>query len=838
MTSAPPALNPNPVAGKNISASLKPALAWFRERRWKPFPFQLEAWSEFLAGRSGLIHAPTGTGKTFSVALPPLLEWLAESDNAGSPPKTVPLRVLWITPLRALANDTAKSIQEAVDGLAVPWTIELRTGDTSSALRAKQRERFPSILITTPESLSLLLSYPDTRAKMGSLKSIVVDEWHDLLGTKRGVQTELALARLRNWFPQLRTWGLSATLGNLPQALSVLMGQSAPEARLISGDMKKRVEVKTLLPKNIEKFPWAGHLGLNLLPQVIERIEQKRSTLLFTNTRSQTEIWFRALLNAKPEWASDIALHHGSIDRETRQHVEERLRNGTIRCVVCTASLDLGVDFSPVEQIIQVGAPKGVARMLQRAGRSGHQPGAVSNIFCVPAHALELVEFAAVRDAIAAGDLESRPPLEKPLDVLSQHLVTVALGGGFTESEMLAEVRGSYAYRDLTDQEWRWCMDFVTRGGNALQAYPQFLRVRFQDGRFAVTDSLISRMHRMSVGTITSDGSVTVRVVRGAVLGTVEESFIGRFKPGDRFSFAGHTLEFVRLRDMTAYVRRSKKLSGIVPQWMGGRMPLSSQLARAVREKLSQAKHGNFPGPEMQAAEPVLKIQQQWSRIPEPDELLIEQVQMKNERHHFIFPFAGRLVHEGLAALIAYRVSLLSPASIAVTLNDYGFALLSSSGVSLEEAQWRQVFSRERLLEDLLACLNSAELARRQFREIARIAGLVFQGYPGSGKSTRQLQSSSGLFYDVFARYDPQNLLLEQARREVLERQLEVSRLNGTLKEITDMKIVLQPIPRLSPLSFPLWASFVQAHVTSEKWAERVKRMALQLENAADQEQP
>ena len=818
---------------RDISVLLKPGLAWFRARRWKPFPFQLEAWSEFLAGRSGLIHAPTGTGKTLAVAMPPLLDWLAEFPNATSRPKSVPLQVLWITPLRALANDTSKSIQEAIDGLKLPWTVELRTGDTSSAVRAKQSKLLPSILVTTPESLSLLLSYPDTRQKMSSLKCIVVDEWHDLLVTKRGVQTELCLARLRHWFPQLRAWGLSATLGNLPEALSVLMGRNAPGARLISGDLKKRVEVTTLLPTNVEKFPWSGHTGLNLLPQVIERIEKKRTTLLFTNTRSQTEIWFKALLNAKPEWLGDIALHHGSIDRASRQEVEARLRSGTIRCVVCTASLDLGVDFSPVEQIIQVGAPKGVARMLQRAGRSGHQPGAVSRIFCVPAHALELVEFAAVRDAIAAGDLESRSPLEKPLDVLSQHLVTVALGGGFTETEMLAEVRGSYAYRHLTDEEWRWCLDFVTRGGSALRVYPQFLRVRFQDGRYVVTDQLISRMHRMSVGTITSDGSVTVRVVRGAVLGTVEESFIGRFKRGDRFSFAGHTLEFVRLRDMTAYVRRSKKLSGIVPQWMGGRMPLSSQLAHAVREKLSQARRGDFLGPEMQAAEPVLKIQQKWSRIPEPDELLIERVQMKNELHHFIFPFAGRLVHEGLAALVAYRVSLLSPASIAVTLNDYGFALLSSANLSLEESQLRQVFSPERLLDDLLACLNSAELARRQFREIARIAGLVFQGYPGSGKSTRQLQSSSGLFYDVFARYDPQNLLLEQARREVLERQLEVSRLSGTLQEITRMKIVMQPIARLSPLSFPLWASFVQAHVTSEKWTERVKRMALQLDTAA-----
>ena len=558
--------------------------------------------------------------------------------------------------------------------------------------------------------------------------------------------------------------------------------------------------------------------------------------MLFTNTRSQTEIWFRALLEARPDWANDIALHHGSIDRKVREEAEVRLRAGTIRCVVCTASLDLGVDFSPVEQVIQIGAPKGVARMLQRAGRSGHRPGAVSRIICAPAHALELVEFAAVREAIAARALESRIPLERPLDVLVQHLVTVALGSGFREEELLEEIRSTYAYRNLTREEWQWCLDFVTRGGQALKVYPQFSRVQSAEGNYTVPDPFIAGMHRMSVGTITSDSAMAVRIVRGAMLGTIEESFIGRLRPGDKFSFAGHALELVRVRDMTAHVRRAKKLSGVVPQWMGGRMPLSSQLAQGVRRKLSQARHGEFHGVEMQAVKPVLQIQNEWSRIPEPDELLIERLTMRDGVHHFIFPFGGRLVHEGLAALIAHRVSKQFPASIAVTLNDYGFALLSASPIQLDLSQWKTVLAPENLLEDLLACLNSAELARRQFREIARIAGLVFQGYPGSGKTTRQLQSSSGLFYDVFTRYDPENLLLNQARREVLERQLELSRLGSTLSDISKMKIVLVEIERLTPLAFPLWASFVQANVSSEKWSDRVKRMAQQLETIAAKE--
>lgn len=811
--------------------ALQRCLEWFASRGWTPFEFQRLAWKRYLDGGSGLVYSATGTGKTYAVALGPILEWLAEFPDETGWPATVPMRVLWVTPLRALANDTAATLTRLVSELGLPWTVELRTGDTSTALRARQRRRFPTVFITTPESLSVLLSYPETREHMAGIRSVVMDEWHELLGTKRGVQAELCMARLRRWFPSIRTWGLSATLGNLDEALAVLLGSASTPGQLISGELRKRIEVETLIPANVEAFPLAGHVGLNLLDEVLERIASRRTTLLFTNTRSQTEIWFQALQHAKPEWKNDIAIHHGSIERAAREEVEQRLRTGSLRCVVCTSSLDLGVDFSPVEQVIQVGAPKGVARMIQRAGRSGHQPGAISRIVCVPAHAFELVEFAAVREAMDDGALESRTPIEGPLDVLVQHLVTVALGEAFDAPDLLEEIRSSHAYRRLTDTEWQWCMDFVTRGGHALQAYPQFSRVRYDGGRYSVQDTAIARLHRMSVGTITSDGALAVRVLRGPILGTVEESFLSRLKPGARFAFAGQTLELVRIRDMTAYVRRSKSRNGAVSQWMGGRMPLSSQLARVVRQKLSEARAGTYAGPEMRAAASVIAIQERWSRIPEPDELLIERLRQRDGLHHFIYPFAGRLVHEGLAALASYRMSRLFPASIAITVDDYGFGLLSASALTLTEAQWREVFSPENVLEDLIGCLNSAELARRQFREIARIAGLVFQGFPGAGKTMRQIQASSGLFYDVFAQYDPGNLLLEQARREVFERQLEAQRLRATLNSLTGVKLVLCDISRLSPLSFPLWASFIQANISSEKWTDRVQRMAIQLQD-------
>ncbi|HEY2574483.1 MAG TPA: helicase-related protein, partial [Verrucomicrobiaceae bacterium] len=618
------------------------------------------------------------------------------------------------------------------------------------------------------------------------------------------------------------------------QALSVLIPDPSANQRLVTSRAGKReIILKTLLPRHIERFPWSGHIGLNLLPAVIRRIESRRTTLLFTNTRSQTEIWHQALLVARPDWSGDIALHHGSIDRAVREEVEARLRAGTVKCVVCTSSLDLGVDFSPVEQVIQVGGPKGIARMLQRAGRSGHRPGAASRIHCVPAHALELVEFAAVRDGIQGGDMESREPMDRPLDVLVQHLVTLGLGGGFQSAEALTEVRSTHAFRSLSDDEWNWTLDFITKGGRALGAYPQFQRVRLEGGRFFVPDPLVAKFHRMSVGTITSDATMLVKLRSGGNLGSIEEGFIARLRPGDGFFFAGRALELVRTHDMTAVVRPAKKVSRRIPQWLGGKMPLSSQLALAVRRKLAQARRGDFSGPEMQAVAPVMRLQAAWSFIPDPDELLIEHTVSREGFHYFVYPFAGRLAHEGLAALVGHRLGRSAPRTFGLTMNDYGFALSTTVPLELDETHWRRVLSPERLLEDLLDCLNATELARRQFREIARVAGLVFQGYPGTRKSMRQLQASSGLFFDVFARYDPDNLLLQQARREVLERQLEVRRLRLALETAQASRFVLRETKHLTPLAFPLWAMWLQGEVTSESWSGRVKRMVSELEAAA-----
>lgn len=822
---------------------------WFAAQGWTPFEFQRRTWLAYARGESGLVHAPTGVGKTYAVWLGPLVEYLTEIPSGArhqpsipvnerkaqrtARKRSAPLRVLWITPLRALASDTLQAMRAPVEALGLPWSIESRTGDTSASVRARQRDRLPTALVTTPESLSLFLTRPVTREAFASLRCVVVDEWHELLATKRGVQTELALARLRAWFPTLRVWGLSATLGNLKQAMEVLVGPGS-SGTFVSGEVPKQYRVDTLIPDDVGRFPWSGHLGVKSLEGVLAAIESARSTLLFTNTRSQAEIWFRAIQMARPDWLGQIALHHGSLDRNIRARVETMLREAKLRCVVCTSSLDLGVDFSPVDQVIQLGSPKGIARLMQRAGRSGHQPGALSRVLCVPTHAFELVEFAAARQAVQSRQVEPREPLSKALDVLVQHLVTVALGGGFDEDELFAEVRTAHAFRDLTREEWSWAMDFVSRGGPALRQYEQHARIVQEAGRWIVRSRLVERMHRMSVGTITSDTLMTVRTMRGGSLGTIEESFIGRLRPGDAFVFAGSTLELVRVRDMTVYARPVKKTSGIVPRWNGARFPLSTRLATAVRAKLDSARTGDYPDAEMRAIRPLLELQADWSMLPGPGQILIEHAVSRDGWHYFIFPFEGRLANEGLAALIAYRLTRREPRTLHLSANDYGIELLSPTELVLRESDWRELLRTDGLTDDLLACLNVTQLARRQFRDIARIAGLIFSGYPGAPKLSRHLQASSELFFEVFSEFDPANLLMDQARREVLEQQLEVRRIREALERTSTAKLCFVVTEQFSPLAFPLWAETLRSqHVTSEKWSERVKRMSAALERAA-----
>ncbi len=820
-----------------LSLASDRARAWFATQGWSPFAFQEEVWAAYGVGESGLVHAPTGMGKTYAAWLGPLLH---EPEGAeGAPP---PLTVLWLTPLRALAGDTGLALQRAAQTLRPHWTVEVRTGDTSSAQRARQAKRLPTALVTTPESLTLLLSRADWKERFAHLAAVVVDEWHELLSTKRGVQVELALARLRalacHRGAPLPTWALSATLSNLDQALECLVGIQG-RGRIVRGLDTKQIVIDSLIPAQIQRFPWAGHLGLKQLPQVIAAIERAQSTLVFTNVRSQAESWYRALLDARPHWAGQIALHHGSLEREVRDWVEEGLRANRLRAVVCTSSLDLGVDYQPVEQVLQIGSPKGVARLLQRAGRSGHAPGAVSRITVVPTHALELVEAAAARRAAEARSIEARTPIScinmAPLDVLTQHLVTCALGGGFRPEALLAEVRATHAYAELSDEQWQWALNFVVHGGASLKAYPEYQRVVADDeGVLRVPDPAIARRHRLNIGTIVSDASITVQLKRGRRLGHVEEAFISRLTPGDCFVFAGRVLEFLRVREMTAWVRPAPARSAIVPRWSGYKMSFSTQLAAETRKLIAEARGGHYASPELACCGPLLRLQARWSALPDEREWLIERIATRDGHHLFFYPFEGRLVHLGLATLFSYRLARGAARSFTMTCNDYGFALLSPEPVALSLAELGRLLAAPDVERDILAGLNASELARRQFREIARVAGLIFQGYPGQGKTARQLQASSGLIYDVFAEYDPGNLLLSQSVREVLERQLEASRLQVALARLRGSRALLTRPRQPTPFAFPLMVEVFRDRLSTEALAARVERMVTALEAAAE----
>lgn len=807
----------------------------FAHRGWAPFSFQRAAWSAYARGQSGLVHAATGTGKTLAVWMGAINEAIA----LGPQPKK--LRALWITPMRALAADTLKSLREATSATGLEWTIDLRTGDTSSAIKARQRTSAgtPHALVTTPESLSVMLSYADSSALLSDLRLVVVDEWHELLGTKRGVQTELGLAHLRSLTPTLRTWGLSATLGNLPHAMTALLGpRDAAEGVLVQGHESKDYRVETILPQSVDRFPWAGHIGLRLLKPVLAKIDSARSTLLFCNTRGQAEIWFQALMRARPEWIDhqgSIAIHHGSLDRALRNTVEDRLKAGTLRCVVCTSSLDLGVDFPPVDQVIQIGSAKGIARFMQRAGRSGHQPGRPSTLICVPTNAWELIEFAAARHAIAAKTIEPRAGLRLSLDVLCQHLLTIGIGPGFTPEAVLNDIRSTHAFADLTDEQFQWALDFAARGGASLHAYARYARLTERDGVYKAADQSVARLHRLGIGTITSDGAISVRFKNGTILGMVEEGFVGHMRPGDQFVFAGRKVQLLSIRNMIALVRpKAGAGKGPVARWAGGRMPLSHELAQRVRELLSRANADDLTDPEVITAKPILDLQRAWSRLPRPDELLIEQLDTAEGFHTFVYPLEGRLVHEGLATLLAFRLGRTSPNSFSISCSDLGFELLGTKPAVLTESEWREMLSLDRLTEDLLECLNASELAKRQFREIARVAGLLTPSLPGRPSSTKQAQASSELFFDVFAQFDPHNMLLDQAKREVLQRQLQVERLGTALRAIRDGQVVVTTPPQLTPLAFPLWADRLREQLTTEQWEVRVQRMAARLEGEAD----
>lgn len=821
--------------------------AWFASRGWTPWAFQRDSWAAFGAGSSGLIEVATGAGKTYAAYMGPLAAMIDECEGGGA---LAGVRVLYVTPLRAVTRDIEKALALPILEMGLALTVEGRTGDTSAATRARQRDRLPNVLVTTPESLSLLLTREKACEMFSTLRCVIVDEWHELLCSKRGTQVELALARLRRCAPGMRTWAMSATLPNREAALGAAVGVEAeeptgtvgppgtqrPRAVVVTGEMHRPIVIESVLPGEDSRLPWAGHLGLSMLPDVVASLDAKVPTIIFTNTRSQSERWFHAIQVLRPEWSAVMALHHGSIEREERERVEAGLKDGSLRLVVATSSLDLGVDFSPVERVYQIGSPKGIARIAQRAGRASHRPNVACRILCVPTHALELFEIDAARRALLAGEVEARFAPDKPLDVLAQHMVTCALGGGFVADELFQEVRTAWSYRALTRQEFDWALALVERGGGTLAAYPEFCRVRAQGGLYRVVGARIAQLHRLNVGTIVGDASVDIRYMNGPSLGRIDEGFIAHLKENERFVFAGKVVRFAAFRDLVAYVRPAKGSTLNTVLWPGTRLPISESLAEAIRRSLERAAGGVLDSPELEAAASLVATQQRCSAIPRSDQTLMEVAETRDGEHVFVFPFEGRLVHAGIAAVVAMRMARIVKATFATAVNDYGLEILGPAGLGMAELVAKHaaaLFSPEDLAADTVESLNMSQLAKSQFREVARVAGLVFENAPGMRKSARQVSASSSLLFDVLTEFDPENLLLLQARREVLEKHFEQGRLARTMARVSASEMLIVRTPRLTPLAFPLVMERQSATLSSETIADQVRRMRAEWEAGA-----
>ncbi|WP_299221010.1 ligase-associated DNA damage response DEXH box helicase [uncultured Aquimarina sp.] len=808
--------------------------SWFEQQHWKSFPFQKQSWKAFLQGKHGLLNAPTGSGKTYALWIPIVLYYIKNNPDYQTKHKKG-LKAIWITPLRALSQEIKQATERVAEDLNTQLTVGIRTGDTSQKERAAQRRSMPDLLITTPESLQLLLASKGYDKTFKDCSAIIIDEWHELLGTKRGIQIELALSRLKTISKDLRIWGISATIGNLEQAREVLLGHQSEALQnsvLIKANLKKRIKVKSIIPDEMETFPWRGHLGIHLLDEVVPIIRKSKTTLLFTNTRSQCEIWFQKILQRYPEFAGEMAMHHGSINKETRLWVEQAIRNESLKAVVCTSSLDLGVDFAPVETIIQIGGPKGVARFLQRAGRSGHQPGKTSVIYFLPTHAIELIEASALQQAVKHNTVEDRIPYLNSFDVLIQYLTTLAVSDGFYPKDIYHEVKNTFCYQAISEDDWRWILNFITKGSQSLQSYDEYKKVEIlEDGLFKVNNRGIAMRHRLQIGTIVSDAVLMVKYLKGGYIGSIEEWFISKLNPGDVFTFAGRNLELVRIKEMKVLVRKSSKKTSKVPSWMGGRLTLTSQMSELLRNELytassSQIKNINTQSVELKSLSHIFERQRLESIVPGPDEFLIETFKTREGYHAIFYPFEGRFVHEALGSLLAYRISLLFPISFSIAFNDYGFELLSDQKIDMQQVIDNDLFTKDQMHSDLQKSLNATEMARRKFRDIAVISGMVFTGYPDKMLKTKHLQSSSQLLFDVFRDYETENLLYRQAFTETFEHQLEEGRLQKALERIERQSIVWKSCKKPTPFSFPIITDrFSREKLSSEKLEDRIKKM-------------
>jgi ATP-dependent Lhr-like helicase len=783
---------------------------WFAARGWQARAHQLAALAAARAGENVLLIAPTGGGKTLAGFLPSLVE-LAEAPRAG-------LHTLYVSPLKALGADVARNLARPVEEMGLLVTLDTRSGDTPASRRQKQREEPPNILLTTPESLSLLVSLPDAATMFAGLRAVVIDEVHALAGTKRGDQLALCLARVGTLAPGARRIGLSATVAHRGS----LEAYVAPaNVRVIEVTGGAAPEVSLQIPAG--PLAWSGHMGLASAPEILARIRAAGMTIVFVNTRAQAELLFQALWRLNEE-TLPIAIHHGSLELEARRRVEAAMAAGTLRAVVATSSLDLGIDWGGVDQVLQVGAPKGVSRLLQRVGRANHRMDQPSRAVLVPANRFEVLECEAAILGVDARELDGDPPRPGGLDVLAQHLLGLACSAPFHPDDAYAEVRRAAPYATLSRRDFDDVLRFVEDGGYALSAYERYRKLfRDAEGRMHVRTERIARQHRMNIGTIVEEPLLKVRYFgrSGGNLGEVEENFVNALTPGDTFMFAGKLLRFMRLRDTVCEVADGGTGEPKVPAYAGGRMPLTTNLADRVRGMLQDASTwGAFPEP----VQEWLRLQKARSQLPGRQDLLVETFPRGDRWFLVAYCFEGRNAHQTLGMLLTRRMERAGLQPLGFVATDYVLAAWSAR----EPLRVAELFDREMLGDDLEAWMAESSMLRRTFRNVAVIAGLIERHHPGAQKSRRQVTVNSDLIYDVLRRHQPDHFLLRATRADAAGGLTDVGRIAEMLTRVHG-RIRHMVLSRVSPLAVPVLLEIGRESVRSGDSAESLLAEAEQL---------
>ena len=803
--------------GEAPAAALpEPFDGWFAARGWLPRRHQLELLALARAGRSTLLIAPTGGGKTLAGFLPSLVELSAKQGSQRL--RTAGPHTLYISPLKALAVDVARNLEQPIAEMGLGVKVETRTGDTPPSRRQRQLHSPPDILMTTPEQLALMIAHPRVEHVFGSLRTIILDELHALVPSKRGALLSLGLARLARLAPGSRRIGLSATVAD-PDALRAwLMPQqegSPALSELVVGDPGAVPSVAVL--DSDQRIPWAGHSALYAMPEIYDAIRRHRLVLVFVNTRAQAEMTFQELWRINED-ALPIALHHGSLDVGQRRKVEAAMAAGRLRAVVCTSTLDLGIDWGDVDLVIQVGAPKGASRLLQRIGRANHQLEEPSRALLVPANRFEVLECRAARDAAERSEQDSAPPLELALDVLAQHVVGTACAGPFDADTLYDEVRTAYAYRNLDRALFDRVVDFAATGGYALRSYERYARLkRMPDGRWRIAHPRFAQTYRLNVGTIVEAPMIKLRLVRkprssgkiaagrgGRALGEVEEWFIDQLTPGDTFIFAGQLLRFELLAGTEAFVTRATGGDPSIPSYMGGKFPLSTYLAGRVRDMLASPE--SWPGLPAQVRY-WLSVQRYKSVLPKPDQMLVETFP-RGRRHYLVaYPFEGRLAHQTLGMLLTRRLDRAGARPLGFVASEYALAIWGlrdlSHMVTTGHLSLDDLLDEDMLGDDLEAWLAESGLMKRTFRTCAIIAGLIERRHPGREKTGRQMTVSSDLIYDVLRSHEPDHVLLQATWSDAATGLLDVTRLARLLKRIRG-RVIHRSLDTVSPLAVPV----------------------------------